>query len=235
MANVPRFAAIAVIVSSALALHPATAGCASSPPPSEFAGISLGTPLGELKERHPELSRNPDSDRQFQIYQDLDFRGLPVKTPVAFSIYKGRVVGGQMMLDSRSARYWYDTMVQRYGDPDSCTYCGDADLVSASWMWGNGIRLHIGGGMLTLLTEEGASQRREWQARGDSPEHADSGDEASNLGQEQPAHPVVVHRKAPPRKKVAAAPAAPNRKPSGWRGYYEEAKDRLSRWIGWGR
>src|SRR5215813_15186617 len=93
---------------------------ATSPPPSEFGGVRFGTTLSELQQRHPEVSRNPDSDRQFQVYQTLDLRGVSTKSAAAFNIYKGRVVGGQVMLDSYNARFWYDKMVQQYGDPDSC-------------------------------------------------------------------------------------------------------------------
>ncbi|HTR62426.1 MAG TPA: hypothetical protein VMH37_12040, partial [Candidatus Binataceae bacterium] len=71
---------------------------ATTPPPSDFAGVPLGTSLGDLKHQHPEVARNPDSDRQFQVYQTLALKGLDSKSPVAFSIYKGRVVGGQVML-----------------------------------------------------------------------------------------------------------------------------------------
>jgi hypothetical protein len=207
---------------------------ASSTPPSEFAGVTLGTSLRELKQRHPEVKRNPESDRQFQVYQTLTLKDSSAKGPVAFDIYQGRVVGGQVMLDSDSSRYWYDRMVERYGNPDNCTYCTDPELVSANWMWGNGVRLHIGGGMLTMLTEQGAAQRREWVARGDSDAAAaDNGDEESDLGGEKPV-PVVVHRKKTHRP-ASPQPAVAHRHQTGWQAYYQDAKSRVSKWLGWSK
>jgi hypothetical protein len=199
----------------------------TSPAPSEFGGVPFGTTLSELKQRHPEVSRNPDSDRQFQVYQTLDLRGVGTKSAAAFNIYKGRVVGGQVMLDSYNARFWYDKMVEQYGQPDSCDYCGDPELVIANWMWGNGVRLHIGGEMLTLLTEEGATQRHDWIARGDNPVVADEGNEESDLGE---AVRPVVHRRVT-KKKLAAKPHQPAPAPTtGWSYYYERAKNRFGRW-----
>jgi len=204
---------------------------ATTPPPSDFAGVPLGTSLGDLKQRHPEVARNPDSDRKFQVYQTLALKGLDSKSPVAFSIYKGRVVGGQVMLDSYNARYWYDAMVDRYGKPDSCTYCTDPELVTANWMWGNGSRLRIAGEMLTLLTEEGATQRQAWLERDTST--ADNGDEASDLG-ETP-H-TVAHAKVTSRKKAAKATAtAKQPPPTKWDVYYANAKARFSRIMGWSK
>ncbi len=227
-----RLAGAALIV-AAVALLDVPARGASSAPPSEFAGVALGTSLKDLKQQHPEVRRNPDSDRQFQVYQALSLKGLGVNNPVAFDIYNGRVVGGQVMLDSYTARYWYDQMVARYGDPDSCTYCGDAELASASWMWHNGERLHIGGGMLTILTEEGASQRQQWIARGDTSASEDKGDEESDLGEPPPqpvAHPRRVRKKINPPRKVVNEDH-----PAGWRAYYEDAKTRVARWFGWSK
>ena len=204
---------------------------ATSPPPSEFGGVPFGTTLRELKKLHPEVSRNPDSDRQFQVYQTLDLKGVSIKSAAAFNIYKGRVVGGQVMLDSYNARFWYDQMVEQYGKPDTCDYCGDSELVIANWMWGNGVRLHIGGEMLTLLTEEGATQRHDWIARGDNTVAADSGDEESDLG--DTLRPVL-HRKRVIKKKSPPPPSAPA-PPTGWSFYYQRARDRFERWAGWSR
>src|SRR6516162_1364011 len=190
---------------------------ATSPPPSEFGGVPFGATLSELKERHPEVSRNPDSDRQFQVYQTLDLKGVDTKSAAAFNIYKGRVVGGQVMLDSYNARFWYEKMVEQYGKPDTCDYCGDPELVIANWMWGNGVRLHIGGEMLTLLTEEGATQRHDWIARGDNAVAADSGDEESDLG--KTVRPVV-HRRVT-KKRIAAPPQPAPAPTTGWSFYYE--------------
>lgn len=208
---------------------------ATSPPPSEFGGVPFGATLSELKERHPEVSRNPDSDRQFQVYQTLDLKGVDTKSAAAFNIYKGRVVGGQVMLDSYNARFWYDKMVERYGKPDTCDYCGDPELVIANWMWGNGVRLHIGGEMLTLLTEEGATQRHDWIARGDNPVAADSGDEESDV-QISRAQAILgervrllVHRRVT-KKKLAAPPRPAPAPTTGWSYYYQRAKNRFERW-----
>lgn len=200
---------------------------ANSPPPSGFGGVAFGTTLSQLKQRHPEVLRNPDSDGQFQVYQTLDLKGVSSKSAAAFNIYRGRLVGGQVMLDSYNARFWYDKMVGQYGKPDRCSYCGDPELVIADWMWGNGVRLHIGGEMLTLLTEEGATQRHEWMARGDSPASAASGDEEKDLG--ETVRPVVRRRV---KKTVVPRPPA-SAAPPGWSFYYQRAKDRFGRWMGW--
>ncbi|MBV8135555.1 MAG: hypothetical protein JO121_07935 [Deltaproteobacteria bacterium] len=205
-----------------------TTCAATSPPPSDFGGVPFGTTLSELKQRHPEVSRNPDSDRQFQVYQTLDLKGVSTKSAAAFNIYKGRVVGGQVMLDSYNARFWYDKMVEQYGKPDTCDYCGDPELVIANWMWGNGVRLHIGGEMLTLLTEEGATQRHDWIARGDNPVAPDSGDEESDLGE---AVRPVVHRRVTKKKKIATPPRPAPAPTIGWSFYYERAKNRFERWA----
>jgi hypothetical protein len=208
-------------------------GAATSPPPSEFGGVPFGASLSELKQRHPEVSRNPDSDRQFQVYQTLDLKGVSAKSAAAFNIYRGRVVGGQVMLDSYNARFWYDKMVEQYGKPDTCDYCGDPELVIANWMWGNGVRLHIGGEMLTLLTEEGATQRHDWIARGDNTVAADSGDEESDLG--ETVRPVVHYRRVTKKKKIAAQPRPAPAPTTGWNFYYERAKNRFERWAGWSK
>jgi len=216
----------------ALSLLVAPAHAATTPPPSDFAGVTLGTSLHDLKQRHPEVARNPDSDRQFQVYQTLALKGLDSKSPVAFSIYHGRVVGGQVMLDSSNARYWYDSMVDKYGKPDSCTYCTDPELVSANWMWGNGVRLHIGGEMLTLLTEEGATQRQAWLGRDSAT--ADKGDEDSDLG--EVAYPRVARAKVTARKKTAKAAATPSPPPpTKWDVYYANARARFGRIMGWSK
>jgi hypothetical protein len=216
----------------ALPLMLTSARAATTSPPSDFAGVTLGTSLHDLKQRHPEVARNPDSDRQFQVYQTLALKGLDAKSPVAFSIYKGRVVGGQVMLDSNNAQQWYDSMVNKYGKPDNCTYCNDPELVIANWMWGNGVRLHIGGEMLTLLTEEGATQRQAWLGRDSAT--ADKGDEDSDVGEVTHAH--VTHAKATSRKKVAKAVATPNPPPpTKWDAYYANAKARFGRIMGWSK
>jgi len=225
-------AATAILSLCAMVLGAGLARGAVSAAPAEFAGVALGTTLGELKRSHPEVARNPDSDRLFQVYQTLALKGVSEKSAVAFDIYQGRVVGGQVMLDSYNARYWYDQMVERYGKPDSCSYCTDPELVIANWMWGNGVRLHIGGEMLTLLTEDGAAQRQQWVARGDSSiAAADNGDESSDLGEQ--ADVPVTQRKA--KKKITPQPAVANRHPAGWRAYYQDAKSRVERWLGWSK
>lgn len=205
---------------------------ANSPAPTDFAGIPLGTSLKELKARYPQVSRNPDSDRKFQVYQVSALKGVSEKSAAGFSIYKGRVAGGQILLNSYNARYWLDQMIARYGQPDSCTYCGDPELARAHWSWGNGTTLEISGEMLTELTEEGRTQRQAWLARGDSGENADSGDEESDLAEaggaaKRPAHKVAVKRKPPPSGVVISE------KPTGWRSYYDGAKHSVSRWLGW--
>ncbi len=222
----PALAAILVLLAAA------PGWCAQSPAPFDFAGIPLGTTLKELKERYPQVSRNPDSDRKFQVYQVSALKEVSEKSAGAFSIYKGRVVGGQVLLNSYNAKYWFDRMEARYGQPDSCTYCNDPELVRAHWSWPNGTTLEISGEMLTELTAEGRMQRQAWLARGDSDETADTGDEQSDLadaGQlaNKPAHKAVAKPKRPPARVVITE------KPTGWRSYYASAKQKLSRWLGW--
>ena len=159
--------------------HPADIGAISdvsraprSPPtlprPTNLADVPLGASLHELKARYPDASRNPDSDRHFQVYQVPTLHGASVKSPGAFQIYQGRVVGGQILLDTHNAQHWLDAMIARYGKPDSCTYCDDPESATAVWHWDNGTTLKIEGEMLTELTSEGAAQRSAWLARGDS-------------------------------------------------------------------
>src|SRR5579872_3002016 len=174
-----------ILVASALTVTFSMAAnfvlAASTAPPSDFAGVPLGSSLSELKSKYPSVSRNPDSDKHFQVYQVAALRGVSAPSPAAFQIYQGHVVGGQILLDSHNAHYWFDTMVARYGQPDSCTYCNDAELATAIWHWDNGVSLKIQGEMLTELTSEGAAQRSQWLARGAS-EVADNGDETTDEG-----------------------------------------------------
>ena len=130
----------------------AIALAADSPAPNEFGDVPLGAPLQELKTRYPDASRNPDSDRHFQVYQVPTLHGASVKSPSAFQIYQGHVVGGQVLLDSHNAQHWFDATVARYGKPDSCTYCDDPESTTAVWHWENGTSLKIEGEMLTELT-----------------------------------------------------------------------------------
>lgn len=209
---------------------------ADSTPPSDFANVALGASLHELKSRYPDASRNPDSDRHFQVYQVATLHGAGVKSPGAFQIYKGRVVGGQILLDPHNARHWFDATVARYGKPDSCIYCNDPELATAVWHWGNGTTLKIEGEMLTELTSEGAAQRSAWMARGDSSnEVADNGDETSDeYG--APASTSHKHRGAEGHQAAPAAAPPPHQpSASGWRGYYRELNSRVEHWLGWSK
>ncbi len=226
--------ASAVLALSTIIFIARFANAASSPQPTDFAGVAIGTSLRDLKERYPEVRRNPDSDRQFQVYQVPALKGADVKTPGAFNIYNGRVVGGQILLDQNTARFWWDAMVARYGKPDDCTYCEDPELVSATWNWGNGTRVRVAGEMLTLLTEEGAAQRQKWLARGGG---GDNGDEDSDLG-ENPTRGASrkTSAKKPARKPATtASPATVRQKPTGWRGFYKDEKSRVWRYFGWSK
>src|SRR5271157_614169 len=98
-----------ILLTSALFLiFVGAAFAAGTPAPKEFGDVPLGASLLELKARYPEASRNPDSDRHFQVYQVPTLHGASVKSPGAFQIYQGRVVGGQILLDSHNAHYWFD-------------------------------------------------------------------------------------------------------------------------------
>ena len=222
--------ASALIVTFSIAGN--TALAANTAPPSDFAGVPLGTSLKDLKSRYPAVSRNPDSDKHFQVYQVAALRGVSVASPAAFQIYQGHVVGGQILLDSHNAHYWFDTMVSRYGQPDSCTYCNDAELATAVWHWDNGVSLKIQGEMLTELTSEGAAQRSQWMARGDS-EVADNGDETTDDG-----GTAEVPKLRPHHRHLIGHSATrqyPPAKASGWRGYYDDMNNRLEHWLGWSK
>ncbi len=224
-----------ILTTSALFLFLAGATLAAdSPAPTEFGGVSLGASLHELKARYPEASRNPDSDRHFQVYQVPALKGASVKSPGAFQIYQGHVVGGQILLDSHNAQHWFDAMVVRYGKPDSCTYCNDPESATAVWHWDNGTTLKIEGEMLTELTGEGVTQRAAWLAHGDLNELADNGDETTDDG----GAPVAVSRKprhAESHEASTAQPAPHQARASGWHGYYHDMNSRLERWLGWSK
>jgi hypothetical protein len=226
------------LLTAALFLILAGAGLAAdSSPPSDFGDVPLGASLHELKSRYPEASRNPDSDRNFQVYQVATLHGASVKSPGAFQIYRGRVVGGQVLLDTHNAQHWFDAMVARYGKPDSCTYCNDAELTTAVWHWDNGITLKIQGEMLTELTSEGTAQRSAWLARGDN-ELADNGDETTDEGGAAPAAATShKHRHAEGHQPASAAPPAQPRqaRAPGVRGYYNDMNSRLEHWLGWSK
>ena len=155
---------------------------ADSSAPKDFGGVALGASLRELKAQYPEASRNPDSDRNYQVYQVPALHGASVKSPGAFQIYQGHIVGGQILLDTHNAQHWMDAMTAQYGKPDSCTYCDDPESATAVWHWDNGTVLKIEGEMLTELTTAGAAQRSAWMARGDVDELADNGDETTDEG-----------------------------------------------------
>jgi hypothetical protein len=232
-----KIALMRILVTVVLCLLLAGAALAAdSLPPGDFGDVPLGVSLHELKARYPEASRNPDSDRHFQVYQVPTLHGASVKSPGAFQIYQGQVVGGQILLDTHNAQHWLDAMIARYGKPDSCTYCDDAQSATAVWHWENGTALKIEGGMLTELTSEGTAQRSAWMARGDADELADNGDETTDEGGTAPVAPSHRHRYAKgPELAAAPHPQAPPPPTSGWRGYYHDMNSRFEHWLGWSR
>jgi hypothetical protein len=215
-----------------LALLAIPAHAAKAPPPSDFAGVPLGTTLRELKNRYPDASRNPDSDRQFQVYQVKALRGVSVPSAAAFSIYQGRVIGGQILLDAKNARYWFETMTARYGPADTCIYCNDPELVRAEWKWPDGTSIKIEEEMLTEMTAEGAHQRDAWMSRADSEDGFDNGDEDSDLAQSGAPKPHKLRRAAAHRG-PPQSPARPTPPVSGWRATYQRWNSRIERWLGW--
>ena len=232
--------AMRVLLTSALCLILAGAALASdSPAPSEFGDVPLGASLHELKSRYPDASRNPDSDRSFQVYQVPTLHGASVKSPGAFQIYRGRVVGGQVLLDTHNAQHWFDAMVARYGKPDACTYCNDPELATAVWHWDNGTMLKIEGEMLTELTSEGTAQRSAWMARGQSSDElADNGDETTDEGGAGPAGTTSHkhrHAEGHAAAPAAAAPQLHRARAPGLRGYYNDMNSRLEHWLGWSK
>lgn len=209
---------------------------ADSAAPNEFGGVPLGASLHELKSRYPEASRNPDSDRQFQVYQVPMLHGASIKSPGAFQIYRGHVVGGQILLDTHNAQHWLDATVARYGQPDSCKFCGDAELATAVWHWDNGTVLKIEGEMLTELTSEGTAQRSAWMARAATDnELADNGDETTDEGATTPATTSRKFRHAESREAAPAVPQQHQAHTQGWRGYYDDVNSRLEHWLGWSK
>jgi len=226
-----------IVATSMLVLALAsTARAATSAPPAEFGGVELGASLHDVKAKYSDASRNPDSDRHFQVYQVANLHGESIKSPGAFQIYEGRLVGGQILLDSRNAQHWLDAMTARYGKPDSCVYCYDATMATAVWHWDNGTSLKIEGEMLTELTSEGATQRSAWLARGNSSnEVADNGDETSDEYASAPGPPSPRRHHAESHR--ASSPATQNQPAprSGWRGYYDNLNSRLEHWLGWSK
>jgi hypothetical protein len=212
-----------------------TALAADSPAPKEFGDVALGATLQELKARYPDASRNPDSDRHFQVYQVPTLHGASVKSPGAFQIYQGHVVGGQILLDTHNAQHWLDAITSRYGNPDSCTYCDDPESGTAVWHWDNGTMLKIEGEMLTELTSEGAAQRSAWLARGDTDELADNGDETTDEGGTEPAPATPTHKrqhKGASHGGTASSPPAHADRSTAWLSYYKDMNSRLEHWLG---
>jgi len=228
-----------IATSIALVMAAGVAFAADSAPPKDFADVPLGASLHELKARYPDASRNPDSDRHFQVYQVAALHGVDAKSPGAFQIYQGKVVGGQILLDSHNAQQWLDAMKARYGKPDSCTYCYDAEMASASWHWDNGTSLKIDGEMLTELTKEGTAQRSAWLARGNSgDEQADSGDETTDeygdAGAASSTSTSHRQRHLQGHEGTASSSTTTHQASrSGWRGYYDNLNSRLEHWMGW--
>jgi hypothetical protein len=221
------------LMSALLLILAGAARAADSAAPNDFGGVPLGASLHEVKARYPEASRNPDSDRQFQVYQVPTLHGVSVTSPGAFQISQGHLVGGQVLLDTHNAQHWFDGMVAQYGKPDSCTYCDDPESTTAVWHWDNGTVLKIEGEMLTELTSEGTARRSAWLARADSDELADNGDEASDEGGTEAVAPTHKHRHIEGKDLAAAAPSHQRKAhPSGWRGYYDDANSRLEHWLG---
>jgi hypothetical protein len=226
---------VAITCAMLMVLAAAPALAASSSAPTEFAGVAIGTTLRELKNKYPDASRNPDSDRQFQVYQVKALRGAGAPSPAAFSIYKGRVIGGQILLDAKNAKYWFDAMVARYGPADSCVYCNDPELVRAEWKWPDGTSIRIEGEMLTEMTAEGARQRDAWMARADTADNVDNGDEESDLAESgAAARPHKVRRPTAHRAPAQSA-ARPTPTATGWRGTYQRWNSKIERWLGFGK
>jgi hypothetical protein len=228
----------AALTSSLAVILAGVALAATSAPPSNFGDVPLGASLHELKARYPEASRNPDSDRHFQVYQVPNLHGATVKSAGAFQIYQGHVVGGQILLDTHNAQHWLDAMTAQYGKPDRCTYCDDAQSATAVWHWENGTTLKVEGGMLTELTSEGTAQRSAWMARASSDDDlADNGDEASDEGETTKPVASTAHKHRHMADTETASAPAPKPQPqaTGWRGYYDDANSRLEHWLGWSK
>lgn len=218
-----------------LALGAPAGASPGTPPPSEFAGVALGTTVAQLKALYPEARRHPESDKDFTIYVVPELKGLGVKSPAAFSFYRGRLVGGQILLDSEVAAYWLDRMRSRYGPPDGCKYCDYPDMATARWRWPNGTTIAIlSGGMLDEFTQQGLEQRQAWIARGDQPPAAaaEAALEEEESVAQPPAAPPPAHRarkRAVTHARVTPAPTPP---PTRWHKLYALSKRRLEEFFG---
>lgn len=230
-----------LLVALALILAlPAPAGASpGAPPPAEFAGVALGTTVAQLKALYPEARRHPESDNDFIIYVVAQLKGVEANSPAAFSFYRGRLVGGQILLDSEVAALWLNRMRSRYGEPDGCTYCDYPDMATARWRWSNGTTLAIvSGGMLSEFTRQGLEQRQAWIARGDrasvgeaqaqAPDEQSADEQsAKDAASAAPAH--RAKKRALMQAKAAPAPATPATR---WQKAYALAKRRLMEFFG---
>ena len=206
-------------------LLPTLSAASSAPPPQTFAGVPFGATLKQVKARFPDASRNPDSDKQFEVYMVSDLRNPGVKSAAAFNLYRDRLIGGQILLSSSTAEYWLKDAQAKWGPPDSCTYCEYADMATARWRWPNGTSVVIeGGGMLSIYTAEGATARQAWISRGES----GGGEAASDEPAEVPARRPKPHQA---RAAVPARPAAAPR-PKTWYEQLVAAKRWVAEFIG---
>jgi hypothetical protein len=178
---------------------------AGSAPPTDFAGVAIGSTLAQVRAIYPEAKRNPDSDSHYQVWMVPSLKTIGAPSPAAFCFFDGRLVGGEVLMSNSIARLWLENTTARFGEPDSCTYCDYPDMASARWNWTNGTTIAFAGSWkLSEFTREGQTQRNAWLNRGEQPEtlaEADSDDAAS-----------VVHGAphAPSPKKQAASKKHPS-------------------------
>ncbi len=221
-------------VALALLLAASTPAASDAPPPTEFASIPLGTTLTQLRERYPEARRNPDSDHEFIVYQVPALHGVPVDSPAAFSFYKDRLVGGQILLNNTSiASYWLQQIESHYGAPASCTYCDYPDMANAHWHWPGGTTVVIDGGMLSEFTAEGSQQRLAWIARGESETVASAETDLAPDDLPRTRVKSVARKPAPASAGQAHAASKPPPPPSRWDKLYAMGKQRVMRWLEW--
>ncbi|HMD49114.1 MAG TPA: hypothetical protein VKG79_08445, partial [Bryobacteraceae bacterium] len=160
--------------------------------PTEFAGVALGATVAEVRARYPEAKRNPDSDKDYQVYMVPAVKATEVKSAGAFSFYGARVVGGQILITNGStAKYWLERAVAKYGPPDDCTYCDYPDMATASWNWSNGTVVRFDGSFaLSIYTKDGLAARDAWEKRGENATETAAADENEELQTQTAAPPA---------------------------------------------
>jgi hypothetical protein len=205
--------------------------------PAEVAGVALGATVAEMRARYPEAKRNPDSDKDYQVYMVPAVKASEVRSAGAFSFCRARVVGGQILITNGStAKYWLDRAIANYGPPDDCTYCDYPDMATASWRWSDGTVVRFDGSFaLSIYTKDGLAARDAWEKRGENATEMASADENEDLQTQTAAAPAGKGaRKSTAKSHPASPPKKRNPPPaSRWDKLYGLTIDRIKGWFGY--